>query len=224
MKNKHLPFYALIDACGSGECPVCFLSKKSVENYFESLLAEDINDIGFRKKFREQNGFCNYHSYKFLKYNDGLAVTIIQRDLLVQKIKSFKKSSKAPHRNNKKSKIKKHDKCIVCDVAKDTTLMFIKIIKEYLEDTEFKENFLKSPGLCIPHFELMMEKSESLPEWFVSYNKSKYAHLLSQADKYLEASNFSLGDKRPVLSKEDKDVWIKSVAVLSGYEGMQINY
>lgn len=216
MKEKHLPFFAILDALDSNECPICFLIVKSIEGYFESLLYENITDIGFRSKFRKQNGFCNFHSYKFLKYNDSLAISLTHKDLLIQKINQYKKLNKIISK-----KINKKE-CIICDLAKDTEHRYFSIIIEYIEDNEFKSNFLKSNGLCIPHFERITKIFKKVPKWFIDFNKSKYKVLLEQINKFTEACNFSLKKKRPLLSKEEADSWKKIIRILNGFEGMQI--
>ena len=216
MKEKHLPLYAVLEALDSKECPICLLATKSIESYFDSLLYENINDIGFRTKFRAQNGFCNYHSYKFIKYNDGLAVSLTHKDLLAQKIEQYKK-------NNYIIKAQKNNqnKCIICDVANNAELRYISEMINYLEDDELKSKFLKSEGLCIPHFELMIAKSKKIPKWFIEFNESKYKILLEQVNKFTESCNFSLGDRRPVLSIEEAESWKKAVKIIRGFEGMQ---
>lgn len=218
MKKKHIPYYAVLDALVQNNCPVCFLAAKSIENYFESLLFEDINDVGFRKKFNEQSGFCNFHSYKFLKYNDGLAISLTHKDLLVQKIIQYKniKNILSIKKNTQK-------KCIICEISEDAEKGYISIIIEYIDDEEFKNKFSGSDGLCIPHFEITTSKLSSIPKWFFDFHKSKYAVLLKQINKFIDSCNFSLGDKRPAITEEEKDVCKKAVKILFGYEGMKLN-
>ena len=170
--------------------------------------------IGFRIKFREQNGFCNFHSYKFLKYNDSLAVSLTHKDLLFQKIKQYKKKS------YKKTGKNKQKNCLICDKAKDAEQRYISEMIEYLNDSEFKNKFIGSEGLCIPHFEFLLQRNKKIPDWFIRYNKLKYKKLLDDINKYTEACNASLGDIRPALSKDEANSWRKIIGILSGFEGM----
>ncbi len=216
LKEKHLPFFAILDALDNNECPICFLIKKSIEGYFESLLYENITDISFRSKFRKQNGFCNFHSYKFFKYNDSLAVLLTYKDLLVQKINEYNKNLSI------KTKKNKHKECLICELANDIEKRYISEIIDHLNDIEFKNNFINSEGLCIQHFELVIAKLKKIPKWFFDFHNLKYKKLLEQINKSLEASNFSKGNKRPVLSIEEASAWKRIVRIISGFEGMKL--
>ena len=133
MNEKHLAYYKVLDSLKAEECPVCFLVKDSIEKYFADILYEKITNVDFNKKLREARGFCNFHSYKFLNYNDGLAVALTHKLLMQDAIKELNKQQ-----INKNTKIYN---CIVCDYTKDSEKRYLSIIKDYLIDDEFKENF-----------------------------------------------------------------------------------
>ena len=133
MKEKHLPYYKVLDSLKAEECPVCFLAKDSIEKYFADILYEKITNVDFNKKLRENSGFCNFHTYKFLNYNDSMAVALTHRLLMQDAIKELN--------NLQINKISKIHNCIVCDYTKDSEKRYLSIIKDYLNDDEFKENF-----------------------------------------------------------------------------------
>jgi len=213
MKEKHLPYFAVLDACETKECPICFLVKDGIERYFNNLLYENINDSGFRKKFRKNFGFCNYHSYKFLSYNDTLAISLTHRDLLIDIIHKLKTGDiRYPPRKNT-------NKCIVCELIKEVEERYISVIIEYLDDEEFKRKFLASEGLCIPHYESLLAKMKSPPKWLVDFNIKRYKEILSRVDRYIDSCNFSLGDKRPILADNEKLIAKQVIRTLFGFEG-----
>lgn len=216
MKEKHLPYFAVESALEYNDCPVCFLVIKSIESYFDSLLYENINDISFRTRFRKHNGFCNFHSYKFLNYNDSLAVALTYKDLLIQNINRYNKI------NNRFSKKTKQKKCMICDMAKDSEKRYLSEIYAYLEDEEFKNKFLKSKGLCMPHYDLFIKDFKSVPKWFNDFNKSNYKIFLQQTETFIESLNFDESKKPIVLTNEEKTIWKKIVKTVSGYEGMPL--
>ena len=49
---KQVSYFAIVDACHTKECPVCWLVKARIEKYFDTLLFEGVNDVGFRDRFR----------------------------------------------------------------------------------------------------------------------------------------------------------------------------
>ena len=213
MKEKHLPYFKVLDSFNTKECPVCFLVKDRIDRYFDNLIYENINDVGFRKQFRENQGFCNYHSFKFLSYNDGLAISITHRDLLIDIIEKFNE------KDVKSSLRKRASKCIICGLIKEVETRYISVIIEYLNDDEFKSKLLSSEGLCIPHYKILLTEMKALPKWLTDFHIKRYNEILTKLDKYLDSCNFSLGDKRPLLTDDEKLIWRKLVKILFGFEG-----
>jgi hypothetical protein len=207
MKEKHLPYYKVLDSLKAQECPVCFLVKDSVEKYFADILYEKITDVEFNKKLRETRGFCNFHSYKFLNFNDSLAITLTHKLLIQDAIKEL---------NNPQShKISKNISCILCNYTKDAEKRYLSVIKDYLNDDEFKENFLKSSGLCIPHFKTYLLKPKNTPKWLIDFQNEKFQDCLSMMMKFLDAHE----QTNKVKVAYDNDIWKKAVKIFSGFEG-----
>jgi len=213
MKEKHIPYYTVLESLNSKECPICFLIKSRVEKYFETLLYEGINDIGFREKFNESRGFCNLHSHKFLNYHDGLAIAIVYREVLANYLKEIS-TNKYQYKN-----ISIH--CMICHLVEGKQKEYISLIKEYLSDEEFKLAFEQSYGLCIPHYFAVYKIIENLPDWFKQFHIKKYQNLFNTLDKYIKSCNASLGEKRPQLSGDEELCWISAVQSIVGFEGKE---
>ncbi len=210
--SKHLSYYDLIEVFEKPGCPICRLTKKGIEDYYESLIYEYINDMGFRDTFRIDKGFCKYHAYKFLEYNDGLAVSLPYRDLLNDILKDLKSVSK----RNKKEKKASPSSCMVCRMKKDIEKTYLSIIVDYIEDDEFVSKFVKSDGLCIPHYERLLSRMKHPPKWLVDFHVKKYREILKGLDRYIDSCNYSLGERRPKLTKKEKLVWKKVVEYIYG--------
>jgi hypothetical protein len=209
--KKHILYYEFLDALNSGECPICFLVRVKREKYFEHIIGEQVNDIGFRKKLRDNHGFCNYHAYKFLSYKKPLASAIIYKDLFDTEI-SFLKKGKFPHPPKK---------CIVCDIEKEAEKSAIQLINKYKNDSDFKNTFLKSKGLCMPHYKKVMLEVNSMPKWFIDFHLERYEKISKILYRFIDSENFSLRDKRPVLTKEEELIWKEAIKTFTGYEGMK---
>lgn len=207
LKEKHLQYFEVVSAFNFNECPVCFLVKDRTEKFFDNLLYENINDLEFRKKFKENFGFCDYHSYKFLSYNDGVAVALCYEDLLSDIVTKLKRKDKNLLPTDKV--------CIVCNLIKKLELKYISVLIEYINDVEFKEKFVHSDGLCVKHLQLYLKKVKKVPEWFLSFHLERYSQILGSLEKYIDNCNFTKG-KNIELSEEEKLIWKKVVRVLSG--------
>jgi hypothetical protein len=210
MKEKHIPYFRVFDALKAEGCPLCFLIKDGVEKYFDDLLYEKVNDMDFTSRFRETKGFCSEHSYKFLRYGDSLAVSKTHKLLLADALEGLKNSK--PSKKNK-------NECIICDYIEEMDKRYLSVVKEYLNDREFKEGFLKSDGLCIPHYKKLVSKLKPIPEWLLDFHLAQYENKLKMLNAFLDNSETTMEKKNGI--ELDDDIWKKVVEVLKGYEGME---
>ena len=77
MAEKHSPYFNLKDAFKEKHCPICYLARKAVTRYLDSLLYEGVNDHGLRNALRKSNGFCQKHFWQLVSFSDGLGTTIL---------------------------------------------------------------------------------------------------------------------------------------------------
>ncbi|MDR3304016.1 MAG: DUF6062 family protein, partial [Treponema sp.] len=89
--DKHINFFELRDACAETGCPLCRIISRRAAQYIDNTLFEHISDRPFRKAYREAGGFCERHSRNLESYRDGLAVAILGRDILEDRLAAFKK-------------------------------------------------------------------------------------------------------------------------------------
>jgi hypothetical protein len=206
-KSKHLSYYDFLDALKEDGCPICRLVKAGIENYYDSLIYEYINDPGFRDNFRKDKGFCEFHADKFVSYNDGLAVALPYRDLLNDILKDLN--------HNKNHKKDENNRCMICVREKDLENAYLSILIDYIEDPEFVQAFSESDGLCIPHYKMAVSMMKNPPRWFIDFHTQKYQDLLRDLDRYIDSCNYSLGDRRPILTKREKLIWRKVVKYIN---------
>ncbi len=209
-QDKHISYFNLLDSFKTDECPICNLIKKNVNNYFDSLLYENINNFSFIETFNKDMGFCDYHAYKFLSYNDGQAIVLTYKDILKKRIKELEK-------NEKKHFIKNYNEhCIICRLIKNSEKRYLTIFSSFIEEEEFQEEFLKSKGLCIPHFQKLIEINKKIPSRIMKFQLKKYKKIYNIAKKFINSCNVSLGKNRPTLTREEETVWKQMVQLIYG--------
>jgi hypothetical protein len=210
--EKHSFYFRIIESFESNECPLCFYVNEEVERYFDSLLYEGVNDFGFIQKFRENKGFCNFHTYKLLSYKNATSTATLYfylfKDILSD-LKSFNK------KNLKRSK-----SCQVCELIDSIERMYLSSFVNFSIEEEFKEKFLKSAGFCLPHFlDLSEFFKKEMPQWLLDFQYKKFEQIFTDIKNYLDFMNFSLGEKRPKLTREQQLIYQKAIKMFSGYNG-----
>ena len=209
MPEKHIPYYKVQDAFSQKECPVCFLVRDSIEKYYQGVFNGKAIDPDFNDKLRLNKGFCNLHSHKLQEYNDGVGVAIMYKLLFSDAIKDIK-SIKS---NNKK----KIEKCLICEYLYENEKRYLSIVSEHISDSEFKENFLKSDGLCVFHYKEFLRKNKKIPNWFSGYHNNRFIEKLSMLEKFLAAHEFT--NKNKYALKYDADIWKNVVSQLAAFKG-----
>ena len=210
--EKHINFFELQKAAEKPGCPLCRIIRDRAHRYIDNTLFEHISNRSFRALYRAAGGFCSFHARHLVSFRDGLAVAILSRDIVEDRIKSFEK----------KTKWRPKGKCPIC-IEKE------KIEQEYLdflsrsggnspEEQELREFFTASDGLCAPHYHelLFMQKGFSkVPVWIKNFQEEKFRRLKERLDKFIELSAYGRQNEFSELSEKDQIVWKEAAACLS---------
>lgn len=213
-RDKHNAFFQLMEACAGSECPICRLARLRLERYFEGLLYEKVNDPELRRRFRSAGGFCNPHSFQFLGFHDGLAGSILYRDLLntwLERRLDFpvaRSSGVLPD-------------CPACRVKSRSEESSLSLLSDFLEDAQLKQAVLCSDGLCLPHFAMLAKVLQAgrraIPRWLMDFQLELVAKIVRELDSYLESCNFTLAKGKPALSREQELAWKKAIHKAAGF-------
>ena len=214
--EKHINFSELQKACEKPGCPLCRIVSDRADSYIDNTLFEHISDRGFRALYRLSGGFCSFHSRQLVSYRDGLAVAILSRDILEDRINSFER----------KSFWRPKGRCPVC-VERE------KIEQEYLEflccsngnsecnsaeEIELRNFFVSSDGLCAPHYSGLLftlkGKKRAIPEWIANFQKQKFEQLKTRLDQFIELSAYGRQQEFAALCEKDQLVWKEAAASL----------
>ncbi|GAB1482026.1 hypothetical protein MASR2M78_08410 [Treponema sp.] len=199
--DRHINFFELQKVCALEGCPLCRLVSDRAERYMDNLLFEHVADRGFRAVHRSAGGFCAYHARNLASFRDGLAVAILGRDILEDRINSFKKGKAW----------KPKDPCPVC-IEKS------RIEKEYLgfiagaegsgdDERELRFLFEKSSGLCAPHYEKLLRTVKKVPRWLKDFQERRFDDLMARTLHFIELSAYGRQAEFAELSEADQLVW-----------------
>jgi hypothetical protein len=212
-REKHSAFFRLVEACTSGDCPVCHLCSRRVAQYFDGLLYEKVNDPEMRRRFRSAGGFCGPHSVQFMGRHDGLAGSILYRDLLSSWLE---RRSAFPVQDSSGAL----DDCPACQTKERTEDSFLSLLTDYLQDQQLKQALSSSAGLCLPHLSLLEGRLQAvratLPGWLVDLQTSLVERIAADLEAYISSCNFSLSRKGPIQGKEGEAAWEKAIFLISG--------
>jgi len=211
--EKHINFFELQKACEKPGCPLCRIVSDRAFKYIDNTLFENVTNRGFRAVFRAAGGFCSFHSRGLVSFRDGLAVAILSKDILEDRIKCFEQ--KIPWRPK--------GKCPVC-VEKE------KIEDEYLdflcnsggnssEEQELRLFFTSSDGLCASHYAGLLHTPKGVkrkpPVWIKNFQEKKFRELYNRLEVFTELSAYGRQKEFTALSEKDQVVWKEAAACLT---------
>jgi hypothetical protein len=208
--EKHINFFELEKACEKPGCPLCRIVADRAERYIDNMLFEHVADRGFRALHRASGGFCAEHSKNLVSFRDGLAVAILGRDILEDRIEHFKKHKAW----------KPKGECPVCiergRIEKEYSGFLAEAKDKSAEVEELKKYFLASDGLCAPHYTRLQQEAKQIPSWLKTFQEEKFEKLLERVSQFIELSAYGRQEEFAKLSEEDKIVWKELAISLRG--------
>jgi hypothetical protein len=213
--DKHMNFFELQKASEKPGCPLCRIVNDREEWYIDNLLFEHVADRGFRALHRAAGGFCSYHSRGLVSFRDGLAVAILSRDILEDRLTTFEK--KKPWQPKGRCPI-----CLERERIEEEYLSFLANAEDVsnAEVQELKAVIEASEGLCAPHYAGLLftlkGKPRKVPQWLREFHETKYRDLLKRVSQFIEFSAYGRQKEFAGLSEKDQLVWKEAAAALRG--------
>lgn len=221
--QKHTIYFELEGQLAKPDCPICSLREKAVSGYLNTLLYEEVNDIGVRAQIRRAKGFCKQHSWQLRAMGDPLAHAIIYRDLASEMLKAlreppaehvkpggwpFLRGAKGPRRVAES--LKRRAECPVCKRAHETEARYLSSLLNYLgSDREMREAYGKSDGLCLPHLiEALEEASGIAAETLIAKERALLEALLKELEQLCQKFDYRFSSE-PWAGEQD--AWIRAV-------------
>jgi hypothetical protein len=211
--DKHINFFELQKAAEQPGCPLCRIVSDRAARYIDNTLFEHVSDRGFRALHRAAGGFCSFHARHLLSFRDGLAVAILSRDILEDRIASFEKMK--PWRPK--------GRCPVCIERENIEQEYLDFLAgcsgDSDEEKELRTFFTASDGLCAPHYNSLLftpnGKKRTVPDWIKEFQENKFKELQVRLGQFIELSAYGRQKEFAALSEKDQLVWKEAAACLT---------
>jgi hypothetical protein len=218
--DRHINFFELQKACSAPGCPLCGIVTVRAERYIDNMLFEHVSDRSFRARHRASGGFCPFHARNLESFRDGLAVAILGRDILEDRLTHFKQ----------RKAWKPRGRCPVCEERDRIEHEYLTFLIEAGAGTEntaaLQAFFTASDGLCAPHYGKLLEyaapaafpwrKPVTIPPWLVEFHEARFEKLLERTGRFIDLSAYGRQDEFAALSERDKVVWKELAFTLRG--------
>jgi hypothetical protein len=194
--EKHIEFFALLDACKLQGCPICHLLSKAARRQITELLYEEVNDPYVKDQLRNSLGFCYSHALMLLQSGDSFGIALIYRDLIKHIYDKLKD-------RNRKYLISVQE-CPICDSDKESTKNHINTLLLHINDQKLQGEFERSSGLCLQHLRMTLERSNgNVREYLFTIHEQKLSRLLDDLNEFIRKQDYRFQNER---STEDESL------------------
>jgi len=237
--SKHTPYFELLEALQAGSCPLCALGKRATERYLDTLIYEQVNDPGTRRKTRAGQGFCRLHAWQLRRGGGALGIGILYRDVVRDLVETLNAATHEPparlslravaeavdaDRPSAASEkavrsLQAKGECPACMAQHQSERMYADILVDNLSDPEVLAALDQGPGLCLPHLRLVLERTRDEAGFgeLVRCARNAFALLLADLDEMIRLSDYRHIDQH---MGDVGDAWLRAITQVAGKEGL----
>jgi hypothetical protein len=171
-----MPYFKLLKSLFLPGCPLCSMREAAMEDWFDDLLYEHVNDRSLRKRFDAESGFCGRHARELGRSRDGLAVAILYRNGLSRAVAALAGDGELPVNRG----------CAACDHEGETESRYASLLADFLDDGELAAAYSPASALCVPHLARLRSLRTGFPAWFAVLHNEAYEGLLESLLRYID--------------------------------------
>ena len=242
--SKHTLYYALLDACKPGGCPICVMTQGAVARYLESVLYENVNDPPTRDAVIQARGYCNNHSWALREMQGALGVALMYRDVLrhvAEELESMPSSGRLDlfgaqgqgslfdrltaraggSEANGKGQVAAdpHRACPACQTRDRYEQTYLETLLDHVEDEEMQRSFRASGGLCLIHLDrVATARNDAAPRRLFALQRACMAALHDELSEFIRKHDYRFQGER--IGAEGTS-WLRAVEMVAGKPGIR---
>jgi hypothetical protein len=210
----------LADAFALPGCPLCRERRRNESAYLESILAESVNDVAFRRGLDGARGFCARHSRAVLdadrRRSGMLGAAILLRATLEIRIRELD----AAHASGGRGRAKRLEAaarppaCPACGRMASADLVQVESLVRMAADVAWAEAIAVAP-LCHDHLLALAAHRPPVPAW-PSIEARQVARLRAMSAELAGYAHASSHDRRDLITDAQRASVDQAAAHLGG--------
>ncbi len=163
-------YFDLIETFPKPGCAMCNLLTQLAEKSVQKIVYEWSTDVQTHQSLRDRRGLCSTHSYQLLHHvGNALTVTTLYRitmDEILTILNDMSLKIEGPRGRlaglfgsgasvgaSLAERLAPSAPCFICESIDRTEGYYVDVMANRLGDHRLREAYLKSEGLCLPHFQ-----------------------------------------------------------------------
>ncbi|MEI7743653.1 MAG: DUF6062 family protein [Chloroflexota bacterium] len=211
----------LAEAFSLPGCPLCRERSRTEAAYLESILAESVNDIGFRQGLDVARGFCGAHCRAVLaadrRSSGSLGAAILLRATLVARLRDMEEvhGSGSWTRARRAGEAARPAACLACQRVRATDDGVVDGLVQLAEHPAWAEAAAAAP-FCLEHVLLLMNR-RAAPAWWTPVEASQLERLRRIRDLLGGFAHTSSQDRRHLRTDEQTRSVEEAADLLGGW-------
>ncbi len=210
----------LADAFAASGCPLCRERDRTEDAYLESVLAESVNDVGFRQSLDSARGFCARHTRAMLeadrRRSGSLGAAILLRAMLAVRITELEAAHGAAGRTRSKrvQAAVRLPACPLCARVTRADEVLIDSLVALVEEAAWAQAASAAP-FCLEHLLALIAQRPAASAWTTieSRQLDRMRGLRDQLGSYAHASSH---DRRHTLTDAQRGSVDAAADLLAG--------
>lgn len=209
----------LADAFAQPGCPLCRERARTEASYLESILAESVNDVPFRRALDAGRGFCAAHCRAILdadrRRSGTLGAAILLRATLVARLRDIEAAHEAGGwtRSRRMAEAARPPACPACRRLAESGAWVAEGLVRLAEDPAWAAAAADAP-FCLEHLLALMDR-RTVPAWWVPVEARQLERLRDLRDRLDRFAHASAHD-RSHLQTDDQRASVPEAADLLG--------
>ncbi len=213
----------LADAFGQPGCPPCRERDRTATGYLESILAESVNDVPFRRMLDAARGFCPVHARAVLAADraraGSLGGAILLRATLVARLRDLEAVHGAGGwtRARRSAEAARRPACPACQRIAEADAGVVEGLVRVAEDPSWAEAVSGAP-FCLDHLVALMDR-RTVPAWWPAIEGRQLERLRDLRDRLERFAHASAHDRRHLQTDDQVASVDEAADLLAGGSG-----
>jgi hypothetical protein len=115
--------------------------------------------------------------------------------------------------------LKREEACRICRHAAETEASYLEVLITHFDESELRNAFDKSFGLCLPHFDLLIARHPDDPNLnaILEAQLKKCERLHAELKEYIRRLDYRFAGLAP---GAEKGCWLRALEMLAGKAGL----
>jgi uncharacterized protein DUF6062 len=212
----------LADALTAAGCPLCRVRHDAARRYLDSVLWENVNDLGFRKRLAAGRGFCRAHVHELLNTERtrgggsvGSAI-LLAASLRVRLAEIERMPSTAGGRSRAFEQTRRAPQCPVCESVASSEANAASALADRSSEPSWRAA-LGRAELCLDDLLLLWSlAAERRVDGWPEIAAAQVARLRALAERLESFAHHSSYDRRHLLTDDERSASNEAAALLGG--------